>query len=237
MKKLLSVLVLLGVVLSAGAGFCEDEKLVDLEFIPEYDDNSTKPGGIKVPLADMVMPGIPDGISLVGANGNFTSEVTLAAGEAMEFHVMYNPDAEEAFAPFPDNTISIRVIYGAEIETGDSIYVGSTAPDIGCDADPVSYVTVTALREVGNEGSAYEDRLSRFIWHITYSYDTWDIDPDGNGGINTHTSSRYTLSPVTVTVTNTSGGNTSSDGGGTCNAAGLGALSLLLSLAFIHKKN
>jgi hypothetical protein len=161
-------------------------------------------------------------------NGREVTTVQMEAGEVRTFYVevddYYNDNIldNDYNYVYPDN-----ITYGSEITNTSAIAVSDTVPygvihNVG-DILPrrVSTLRVTALNPGGNQDSNYNDMYANLAWVLTYTPMQ-------------QTAETQTIS-ILVTARDDATGDYE-DGGGTCNAAGLGSLGLLLSLAFVLKR-
>jgi Synergist-CTERM protein sorting domain-containing protein len=177
----------------------------------------------------------PKSISLLDLNGNKVTSIQMTGGETREFYVEVDDyfndgnienDFDDLGPPRDDTNLE----YATNINnmTGSNVIAVVDMVPRGIyhsagDNYPrrISTITITALNPGGDEQSNYNDRYASFYWGMTFS--------PGPQNINTQSLN------IMVTARDNAGGSYD-DGGGTCNAVGLGALALLLPVMFLRKR-
>jgi len=174
----------------------------------------------------------PKGITLRDEYGSEVRSIQMTAGDVRTFYVEvddYNNDG------LLDNNFEIvnptNVTYSTNVTNSNAIAATDSVPYLVIhrmgDNLPtrLSTVKITALNPGGTQNSPYEDMYAQFFWRLSYEFG----ESGSSQAIDTQSIS------ILVTARDDAGGNYD-DGGGTCNAAGLGFMALLLSLALIRKR-
>ena len=174
----------------------------------------------------------PKSISLLDENGNKVGPFRMTAGETRTLYVevddYYNDgDIENDFNYFEPGLIT-NVTYTDPIEVADTIHVTCTVPPVSISDNgnlPIrlSVLTVTALNPGGTQQSTYDPRYATLRWGLTYT-----LSAGGTQGINTPS--------VSIRVDARDDAGDFEDGGGTCNAVGLGSLALVIPFVFLRKR-
>ncbi len=219
-----------------------------------YTDNNTSighPTGVTTlrlqtgPVTDLFYLFVPKSMSLVNENGNKISSIRMEASRTRTLYAAaddYNQDGvidALDYDVYPVNSLQMK----PTIETDDEAVVTGTStnpsltgltPTLSRYPTRIATVNLKAMNEGGDEGSDYPIRYTEVSYQIEFNGTT-------GSGINLQNilpDSGKTQTPkvsVAVTALDDAGGG--SDGGGTCNAVGLGAFLFLVPLALFRRKS
>lgn len=197
------------------------------------------------PVTDLFYLFVPKGMSLVNENGNKISSIRMEASRTRTLYAAaddYNQDGvidALDYDVYPVNSLQMK----PTIETDDEAVVTGTStnpsltgltPTLSRYPTRIATVNLKAMNEGGDEGSDYPIRYTEVSYQIEFNGTT-------GSGINLQNilpDSGKTQTPkvsVAVTALDDAGGG--SDGGGTCNAVGLGAFLFLVPLALFRRKS
>ena len=197
------------------------------------------------PATDLFYLFVPKGMSLVNENGNKISSIRMEASRTRTLYAAaddYNQDGvidALDYDVYPVNSLQMK----PTIETDDEAVVTGTStnpsltgltPTLSRYPTRIATVNLKAMNEGGDEGSDYPIRYTEVSYQIEFNGTT-------GSGINLQNilpDSGKTQTPkvsVAVTALDDAGGG--SDGGGTCNAVGLGAFLFLVPLALFRRKS
>ena len=188
---------------------------------------------------------VPKSISIRDSNGKKVSNIEMTASRSRTFEAWaddYNGDNLwdlNDYDVFPVNDLVMTPTVESESES-DLMGTSTTPTLLGLTPTMERYptkiamVNITARNPGGEQGSTYDPVYTDFTYQITFDGTTGSgIDVNEvlpNSGV-------IQTPRVSVRINALDDAGSGDDSGGTCNALGLGALALLVPLAFARRKS